>query len=77
MNRDRHCYCFETEIPEGNRVYHGNVWMSLTPNEMISQRDGIEAAKGTVVIGGLGLGWFLRKVCEKESVDRVIVVDSS
>ena len=77
MYRDRHGDNFGDEVPKANRVYHGNVWMSLTPNEMISLRDGVEAAKGTVVIGGLGLGWFLGKVCEKESVDRVIVVESS
>jgi hypothetical protein len=51
--------------------------MSLTPAEMISQRNGIHKAKGKVVIGGLGMGWFLRRVCEKEDVDEVIVVERS
>ena len=51
--------------------------MSLTPSEMLTQRPGIQKANGTVVIGGLGLGWLLRKVCEKHSVERVIVVEIS
>lgn len=73
--------CKLDEFPPGvsarQRVYYGNVWMSLTPNEMISQRPGIMAAHGTVMMGGLGMGWFLRKLCEKESVERVIVVERS
>ena len=77
MNRDHNGDSFPEKTEERERVYFGNVWMSLTPNEMWSQRDGIEIARDTVVIGGLGLGWFLRQVCEKESVEKVIVVDAS
>jgi spermidine synthase len=51
--------------------------MSMTPAEMLTQRSGVQAAEGTVVLGGLGLGWLLRKVCEKQSVERVIVVEQS
>jgi hypothetical protein len=68
---------FSPSVKESDRVRNGFVWMSTTPNEMISQRSGVQAANGTVVIGGLGLGWLLRKVCEKETVDRVIVVEWS
>jgi hypothetical protein len=59
------------------RAERGAVWMSLTPMEMISQRSGIQAASGTVVVGGLGMGWFVRKVCEKPEVEKVIVVEYS
>ncbi len=68
---------FESGTPVQKRVRQGYAWMSLTPMEMLTQRSGVEAAKGTVVIGGLGLGWLLRKVCDKDSVERVIVVDNS
>jgi hypothetical protein len=37
-------------------------WMSLTPAEVFSQRSGIKFCRGTVVIGGLGLGYFLHEV---------------
>jgi hypothetical protein len=64
-------------IPEQARTVEGVTWMSLTPNEVLTQRSGIQAAEGTVVVGGLGLGWFLRKVCEKDSVEKVILVEKS
>jgi hypothetical protein len=68
---------FPVDTPELERASWSQVWMSGTPAEMISQRSGILRARGKVVIGGLGLGWFLRKVCEKESVTEVIVVERS
>lgn len=68
---------FRTDASITERVRKGYVWMSLAPMEVLTQRAGVEAACGTVVIGGLGLGWLLRKVSEKDSVERVIVVDTS
>jgi hypothetical protein len=59
------------------RAKMGAVWMSLTPSEILTQRPGVIKAQGTVLIGGLGLGWLLKKVCEKDSVERVIVVERS
>ncbi len=59
------------------RVADGAVWMSLTPMEMLTQRSGIIKATGKVVVGGLGLGWFLKKVCDKEAVTEVVVVERS
>lgn len=53
------------------------VWMSITPMEVFTLREGISMAKGTVIIGGLGMGYLLRKVCEKTTVERVIVVEQS
>lgn len=50
-------------------------WMSLTPSEMLTQRNGVRQAKGDVVVYGLGLGWFLAQVCAKPSVRRVTVVE--
>lgn len=74
------CRTGERFVPgtdEGFRAKWGAVWMALTPSEMLTQRPGVQKAHGTVVIGGLGLGWLLRKVCEKESVVKVIVVEKS
>ncbi len=52
-------------------------WMSTTPQEIITQRPGLQRAHGTVVVGGLGLGWFLKKVHDKPEVERVILVEYS
>lgn len=54
-----------------------DTWMSLTPMEMLTQRKAVLLAQGTVLIGGLGLGWLLTKVCQKKSVERVIVVEKN
>jgi hypothetical protein len=51
------------------------VWMGLTPMEILTQRKGIRMARGRVVVGGLGLGWFLNHVCLRKHVTEVIVVD--
>lgn len=50
-------------------------WMSLSPMEMMTQRRGVQLATGTCLVGGLGLGWFLQKICKKPSVTRVILVE--
>jgi hypothetical protein len=53
------------------------IWMGVTPMECLTQRQGIRLAKGRVVVGGLGLGWFLNEVCKKPSVERVVVVEKN
>lgn len=50
-------------------------WMSLTPAEVFTLRSGLQIASGDVMIGGLGLGWFLGRVCARASVRRVRVVE--
>jgi hypothetical protein len=52
-----------------------DVWMSLTPHEMWSQRSGIQAATGRVILGGLGMGWLLRQIAKKPTVKEIIVVE--
>lgn len=64
-------------IDDENKRIMQRIWMSLTPMEMMTQRSGIEKAEGRVVIGGLGLGWFLTQVAAKENVTEIIVVESS
>ncbi len=54
----------------------GDVWMSLTPWEVISQRPGLRKARGNVLIGGLGMAWFAKRVCERKEVKRVTVFDT-
>ena len=34
------------------------VWMGLTPMEIFTQMPGVDLARGRVLIGGLGMGWF-------------------
>lgn len=62
-------------LVEGVPGGKSETWMSLTPMEVLTQRRGVQRATGTVLIGGLGLGWLVRRVCAKPSVKRVIVVE--
>ncbi len=53
----------------------GEVWMSLTPTEIVSQRPGVKKAKGNVMIAGLGMGWLARKILERKQVKHVTIVE--
>lgn len=77
MNRDIYGDYFPPNTPEFERVVNGHPWMSVVVGEVFSQRSGIEKAKGKVVVGGLGLGWFLKKVCQKDSVEEVVLIERS
>lgn len=53
----------------------GVSWMSLTPMEIESMLPGIEAARGKVVVGGMGLALAGFAIAMKETVERVTIVD--
>ena len=53
----------------------GDIWMSLTPNEIFTQRAGLRKAKGRVLIAGLGMGWLTKEVLAKKSVKQVTQVE--
>ncbi len=55
----------------------GNEWMTLTPVDLDTCEDAIEAAHGKVVTFGLGLGYYAYMVSEKAEVDEVTVVELS
>jgi len=51
------------------------VWMSDSPRELQSMWYAIYRAHGTVVIGGLGMGWVAWKIAQLPHVDKVIVIE--
>jgi hypothetical protein len=67
------------------------IWMSITPNEIFTCRDGVKYAareakksdlprhprKQKVVIAGLGLGWILEKVAALKDVKEIVVIEQS
>lgn len=55
----------------------GNEWMTLTPVDIDTCQDAINAASGRVVTFGLGLGYYAFMASEKEDVDEVTVVELS
>ncbi len=53
----------------------GREWMTLMPNEIVTQRLPIKKAKGKVLTYGLGLGYFAFMCAEKDEVASVTVVE--
>lgn len=58
-------------------VVDGELMMSDTPYEARSNRDIIEAARGSVLIAGLGMGMVLVPILRNPAVTRVTVVEKS
>jgi hypothetical protein len=52
-------------------------WMSLTPMEIFTLRNGTKLAKGTTAVVGLGLGHQLIEVSRRKQVKKIILVEES
>ena len=50
-------------------------WMSITPNEINTMKNGINAAEGDVLVYGLGLGYYAYMVSIKEKVKSVTIIE--
>lgn len=57
------------------RRWNYDPYMSLTPLEFITLRAGIRAAKGKVIIAGLGLGYQLIEISKKPSVNNIVLIE--
>lgn len=55
----------------------GNEWMTLTPVDLDTCEEAIDAAHGRVVTFGLGLGYYAYMASEKSEVESVTVVELS
>ena len=68
-------------FPDGFRflsiMEDGNEWMTLTPIDLDTCKEAIEAAHGRVVTFGLGLGYYVFMVAKKEEVDEIVAVEKS
>lgn len=47
------------------------IWMSLTPMEIFTLREGLSTAKGHVLVAGLGMGWLTQRILESPKVTKV------
>ena len=55
----------------------GNEWMTLTPVDLDTSEEAIDAAHGKVVTFGLGLGYYAYMVSEKPTVESITVIEKS
>lgn len=68
---------FDTEFSFPAVLEDNRIWMTITPNEIETMREAVDAAFGNVLTYGLGLGYYAYMVSEKDNVDRVTVVESN
>lgn len=64
-----------SDIKMPRLLINGHLWMSLTPMEIQSAALAIFRAKGHVVSGGLGLGYFALRAAAKPEVSKVTVFE--
>lgn len=66
---------FEHEFTYPTAMENGRIWMSVTPQEILTIAPAIERAHGKVLTYGLGLGYFAYMAARLPQVDSVTVVD--
>ena len=76
--RDDDFYAITHHIPSGKFVRlmkDGEVVMSNTRMEQITNRDFVEQAHGDVLIGGLGIGMIILAIQDKPEVESILVIE--
>lgn len=53
----------------------GRLWMAITPNEVETMKADMAAARGNVLVLGLGLGYYAFMTARMAQVDKVTVVE--
>jgi hypothetical protein len=56
---------------------NGKVWMSITPLEVESHYMPIQFAEGRVGVGGLGMGYYIQRILDKDQVKQVVVYEKN
>lgn len=64
------------DVPLPRLAINGHLWMSLTPMEIQSAALALHRAKGHVLCGGLGLGYFALRAAAKPEVTQVTVFEN-
>ncbi len=66
---------FDREFKFLSVLQNGREWMTMMPNEIVTQRLPIQKAKGRVCTYGLGLGYFAFMCARKGEVESVTIVE--
>ena len=56
-------------------VKNKTLWMSITPMEVESHITHVNEATGNVLVGGLGMGYYITQIVAKEDVKKVTVIE--
>lgn len=66
---------FNVEFQFPTVFENGVEWMAIKPNEIETMKAPIENAQGSVLIYGLGIGYFAYMVSQKEQVSSIVIVE--
>ncbi len=66
---------FDCEFSFLSVLQNGREWMTMMPNELVTQRFPIKRARGRVCTYGLGLGYFAFMCARKSEVESVTIVE--
>ncbi len=66
---------FDEEFSFPALLQDGREWMTVTPNEIETMRDALDAASGRVLTFGLGLGYFAFHAAQKKETSQVVIVE--
>ena len=66
---------FDKEFKFLSVLQNGREWMTMMPNEIVTQRLPVKKARGRVCTYGLGLGYFAFMCADKDEVESVTVVE--
>ncbi len=53
------------------------IWMSITPNEILTMSKMIEEGKGNILVVGLGLGYLPYMLSQKEDVKSITIIENN
>jgi len=65
---------------QSNRCYllcKGIVWAADEDNEKQEQQFAVDKCTGSVLVGGLGVGWIVEQLATKDTVTRIVVIERS
>jgi|GEM_PF-224517 len=68
---------FDVPYPYLSIHEKSKLWMSLIPHEMMTMQAPLEQMSGSIVVFGLGLGYFTLMAALKKEVTRVTVIEKS
>ncbi|MFA7032718.1 MAG: hypothetical protein WC201_04065 [Bacilli bacterium] len=66
---------FTSKITYPVLSYKNELWMSVTPNEIMTFEEPLKKAKGNIITFGLGMGYFVYLTSLKKEVTSVTVVE--
>lgn len=66
---------FDKEFPYLALLENNTIWMSVVPHEINTMKKAIKDAKGSVLVLGLGLGYYVFNIAKKKEVNKITIIE--